>query len=283
MGEDSALIFTQPLPVLEPWTHFRIHWLRVITLTSQKCKNLGSREEDEHVSLLIIHQSQAKRLRIHPQASWRPNEVGIVKWDHTHKYLETAWRKTYIVTSSHVGGRGLQQGVAPYPLPYLTCAGKLCQEEIVCLWVAIVDWILVFLGIRWLRSSQTTSCPGKRVQAVAVMSVRQGTKVGLLLFHGWGIFTGSKFVIINIYYVCQERMINYFHFVLLGLSSLVVYIRAVTTWAVPDAIGAMGFSAEVVSWKKSFPCPLVPSSASFNIHMPNMWAIHPWRNSSELY
>lgn len=84
-------------------------------------------------------------------------------------------------------------------------------------------------------------------------------------------------MIIIIYYVSHERMINYFRFVLPGRSFLIVYGGAITSGAVSGATGALGFQAEVVPYQKYFLSPLVSSNASSKIHKQNMWGNPPMK------
>lgn len=104
---------------------------------------------------------------------------------------------------------------------------KLGQKEIVSEWYS-------GLNCSFLRSQTFEIIPHHRISwEMSPGCGCNGSEVGrrgeVTPVSSNGIFSGSRSVITNIYYVSQERMINYFYFLPLGMSFFLVYRKAVTT------------------------------------------------------
>ena len=192
------------------------------------------------------------------QSSWQPHGAGV----HVTTVTQKVGSRT--LSPSGVGGRGSQQVWHDPSLP--SGVANLSQEEIVSLWMAIVHWILAFLGIRGWGSSQTITGPGKGGQNVA--AVDRGES---LLLHSHDVVSGCKFEIINIYSFIHKTRIDYFHVVPLARSFLVVYGGAITSWAVSDAADPWTPFLVGGTYLKHLLSPLVSSNTSSNIHKQDTW------------
>lgn len=136
------------------------------------------------------------------------------------------------------------------------------------------------LEVRWPRSLQTREFPENQLQAVIVlpvmwwMSPRWTTEAESLLFHNQGVLRGGKLVVGDIYPVTGERVINHFHWALLGIPPLLGYSRDI-----PDHRGHQAPVGKVVPCKTAFRSTS-PSCVWSSIRTRVAWVSSLWKCDS---
>lgn len=139
------------------------------------------------------------------------------------------------------------------------------------------NWVLEVLSDHCISWKMGPRCGCDNIDVVNVFQMEQRGRVTPA---SEGDFTGSKFVMINIYKVTQEKVTHYFHFVL--LSILLFHVcRRVETKSCSRSAGGLRLQCRGQNLTRKTSHPWVPSNASSRIHAKTTWGDSPCKSSPD--